>query len=351
MTTITTTMIDGNTTMTTDPTTPDRREDRARKVARARALTDPLGAQGQRRSGQRVEREAAARRAVFVATLGAFVASFGLAAASDSGRSSAPTDMAIVGVGVSAAAVESAAARATRLAEAWEAAFSRFRPDSELSCLNGSGGRPTRVSVMFLEVLDAAIAAAVRSRGRFDPTVLPSLEAAGYDQTIERVRGQELSERSRPSVQAGAAGIGGIEMDRGQSAVTVAAGVRLDLGGIAKGAFADRITEELRDWPGGCVDAGGDLRVWGRPPSGPHWLVSVEDPWRPGSDLLVAAIAGPSAAGVASSSVTRRRWIVDSVPAHHLLDPRTGQPLGGAALAATALQLGVWRPTTDRSLR
>lgn len=85
-------MIDGNTTMTTDPTVPDRREERARKVARARALTDPLGAKGQRRSSQRVEREAAARRVVFVATLGAFVASFGLAAASDSGRVGAPSE-------------------------------------------------------------------------------------------------------------------------------------------------------------------------------------------------------------------------------------------------------------------
>lgn len=53
-------------------------EERARKAVRARRLTDPLGAMGQRHPGQRLEREARARRATFAGSLAVFAVAFGL---------------------------------------------------------------------------------------------------------------------------------------------------------------------------------------------------------------------------------------------------------------------------------
>ncbi|MFM9108373.1 MAG: hypothetical protein ACKOWF_16935 [Chloroflexota bacterium] len=61
----------------TDP----RQQELALKAVRARRLTDPLGALGQRRPGDRIEREARLRRGVFAFSVAAFAASFALVAA------------------------------------------------------------------------------------------------------------------------------------------------------------------------------------------------------------------------------------------------------------------------------
>ena len=66
--------------------------DRLHKAVRARALTDPLGAKGLRRTRQRVERETRARRAVFTVVIAAFVACFGFIATSRGGARNAAAD-------------------------------------------------------------------------------------------------------------------------------------------------------------------------------------------------------------------------------------------------------------------
>lgn len=66
--------------MTTSPEDRARMEELARKVARLRACTDPLGAKGFRRTRERVDREARARRGLFVAALAGFVAFLGVVA-------------------------------------------------------------------------------------------------------------------------------------------------------------------------------------------------------------------------------------------------------------------------------
>lgn len=244
------------------------------------------------------------------------------------------TTVEIAGVGVSDKVIEAAVARGRRLAETWEATFSRFRPDSELSRLNAAGGSPVPVSARFLTVLRAAIEAAERTGRRFDPTIVGALEAAGYDRDLSAVRARTGEGRASPV--ASVPGPAGIEVDQGRGTVRLPPGVRIDLGGIAKGAFGDRLAEELSGWPGGAVDAGGDVRLWGRPPGGDCWIVGIEDPSRPDADRLVAAVRGPKAAGIATSGVHRRRWVDAGVSRHHLIDPATGCPLGGDVLAVTA---------------
>lgn len=60
--------------MMTDPESHDVEARLARKAVIARELTDPLGRRGFRRTGERLEREARARRAIFVGALGSFAA-------------------------------------------------------------------------------------------------------------------------------------------------------------------------------------------------------------------------------------------------------------------------------------
>ena len=57
-----------------------RRDELARKIVRVHGLCDPLGAKGQRRTHDRINRETRARRGVFAAAFASFVACFGIVA-------------------------------------------------------------------------------------------------------------------------------------------------------------------------------------------------------------------------------------------------------------------------------
>lgn len=233
---------------------------------------------------------------------------------------------------------DGAAADAQRQIDALEARWSRFLPDSELSRLNAAAGAPAVVSRLTFDLVQRAVGAWRLTNGRFDPTVLPSLEAAGYDRTFEDVArdAPDRVDATRP-----APGCGGIELDPVVRAVRLPPGVRLDLGGIGKGYAADLVARELRGAgaAGVCVNLGGDLLVAGEPPDGaPAWVVAVDDP--SGADRFgaLALLQG----GVATSTRLRRAWRRAGRDLHHLLDPASGEPAAGGLASVTVLAAEAW---------
>ena len=121
------------------------------------------------------------------------------------------------------------------------------------------------------------------------------------------------------------------------AACASAEGTAIDLGGIAKGWSAERALEAMRDaWPGmpgGLVDLGGDLALWGRTPEGGPWRVAVADPRHPGARLATLLVDG---GGVATSGRDRRRF-GPGRSLHHLIDPATGEPARGGPLTVTVV--------------
>lgn len=243
------------------------------------------------------------------------------------------TTIDLIGVDVSQGQMDAALAYGQALAEEWNATFSRFLPDSEISRLNARNGVVTRVSDDLYWMIACARDAWFSTGGWFDPTILPALEAAGYDRDIALLRGGAVAQAAmEPSP-----GMTGVVLDPVAVTVQLPPDVRIDLGGIAKGAFVDRLATGLMTWPGGCVNAGGDLRVWGLSPSGPRWLVGIEDPRRLGTDLLTAEITDARAGCVATSTTVKRQWRTTTGPAHHLIDPVTGAPARGDLLSCSVL--------------
>jgi thiamine biosynthesis lipoprotein len=210
-----------------------------------------------------------------------------------------------------------------------EARFSRFRVDSELSRLNRASGSRAQVSHELCELVELAMAATLESGDLFDPTVIGALEAAGYDRSIELIREQNV-QAVMPSSAAGGANAAWngsrareIRVDRRPLTVELPEGVRLDLGGIAKGWAVDRATAMLQTLGPGLVNAGGDLRAWGDQPGAGEprgWLAAVDDPTRPESDVAWLWVRDGA---LATSSTATRRW----AGGHHLIDPRTGCPV------------------------
>jgi thiamine biosynthesis lipoprotein len=232
-------------------------------------------------------------------------------------------------------AVDTATNLAVEFANEWENRFSRFRPESELSRLNRAGSVGMVVSPTFLDLLLIAIDAFERTGGLFDPSILPALAGLGYDRDFAEAKRSKVSLAGAAPEPAGL--MGAIRIDRRSRRVTMPPGCQLDFGGIAKGIFVDRLAERFAAWPGGCVSAGGDLRVWGQPPDGEHWVVGVEDPSDEDAELCLVSITAPEAAAVATSAMNRRLWWSGAARLHHLIDPATGRPVLGQLASATAL--------------
>lgn len=212
---------------------------------------------------------------------------------------------------------------------ACEGELSRFDPASDLSRLNASAGEWVSVGPRLLETLRLAVAAREDTAGRFDPTVLPALVAAGYDRSFEL-----LEERPATRADGWRAG-SAIELDEARGRARLEPGTAVDLGGIGKGYAARRALDAMLaaapDLAGGLVDLGGDIAVRGETPDGGPWRIAVADPRRPGETLAVLALA---AGGVATSGRDARRF-GPSGSLHHLIDPETGEPAFAGPLTVT----------------
>jgi thiamine biosynthesis lipoprotein len=214
---------------------------------------------------------------------------------------------------------------------ACERELSRFDPASDLSRLNAAGGRWTSVGRRLLEALGLALQAREETDGRFDPTVLPALAAAGYDRSFEL-----LEEREAEWVDDWRAGTA-IELDMRAGRARLEPGSAVDLGGIGKGYAAGRALAamliESRTLAGGLVDLGGDIAVRGESPEGGPWLVAVADPRRAGETLAVLALDG---GGIATSGRDARRF-GPARSLHHLIDPETGESALAGPLTVTVV--------------
>jgi len=225
-----------------------------------------------------------------------------------------------------------------------ELAASRFRPDSELRRLALRRGRPTRVSGVLSEMLEAGLAAARATSGAVDPTLGDALVALGYERDYPEVTEASRRRDGIRVVRRPAPGWQRIELDAERRMVSVPADIRLDLGATAKAWAADRCARVVADrlGIGVLVSLGGDIATAGPGPRG-GWRVLVRDQ----PDDPAALVALPSGGALATSSTRSRQWRRDGRELHHILDPATCQPVepvwrSVTVAAATCLEANTW---------
>ena len=207
------------------------------------------------------------------------------------------------------------------------ARLTRFDQASELSVLNADQRPVVPASPLLRHAVAAALLGARRTGGLADPTLLGALEDAGY--TASRVGVEPASLRAAlqaaPPRRPGSPGDRWLEVRVDHAAGTIARppGLRIDLGGSAKGLAADWAARRLAPHGRFAVDCGGDVRLGGTHEVGVRGRAE---------SLQVADAA------VATSGLDRRVWRrPDGSFAHHLLDPATGEPAWTGLVAATAL--------------
>jgi thiamine biosynthesis lipoprotein len=200
--------------------------------------------------------------------------------------------------------------------------MSPHKPESELSRINRDAARmPVPVSQEMFDLLVRSLEFSRLSDGAFDITFASAGHLYDYRQGI-RPNPKDLAQAC--------ASIGYRKLLLDPQARTVRfgrAGMRIDLGGFAKGFAVDEGAARLRERGIGnaIVTAGGDSRVVGDRRGRP-WTIGVRDPRRPGE---LAAVLPLKDVAISTSGDYERYFERDGVRHHHVLDPRTGMSAHG----------------------
>lgn len=198
-----------------------------------------------------------------------------------------------------------------------DCAMSPFKDDSELSRINREAfGAPVRVSHEMFTLLQRAARFSVMTDGAFDITYAAVGHLYDYHRGV--LPAPVDLERARQSV-----GYRNLLLDADSRSVRFARdGMRIDLGGFAKGHAVDSCVALLRECgiAHAIVSAGGDSRVIGDRRGRP-WTVAVRDPRR--EDAIVAVVPLEDTS-ISTSGDYERFFERDGVRHHHLIDPKTG---------------------------
>lgn len=204
--------------------------------------------------------------------------------------------------------------------EELEACMSDYRPQSELSLLSHSGGEWRACSPDLWRVLTAAADMNRSSAGAFDITVGPLVKLWRRAMRQERLPTEQDLQQARCLV-----GAQRLQLDPStHSARLQPAGVRLDLGGIAKGDALDEILLVLREHgiESALVDGGGDVLLGAAPPGKRGWAVALAN----GAHSLVL-----EKCAIATSGSDFQFIELDGVRYSHIVDPRSGYGVVDAA--------------------
>ena len=117
-------------------------------------------------------------------------------------------------------------------------------------------------------------------------------------------------------------------------------GVRINLGGIAKGYAVERAAERLRDHGirHAMVSAGGDTRLLGDR-LGKPWVVGIQNPR---ADDQVAVRLGLADEAISTSGDYERYFEADGERYHHIVSPASGRPAKGVRSASVIGPDGVY---------
>ena len=219
-------------------------------------------------------------------------------------------------------AAETAVADAFERIAALDTIMSDYRPASELMRLCAkAGGPPVPVSRDLYVVLGRAQEVARRSGGAFDVTCGPIVALWRKARRTHILPAAADIARARRLV-----GWRWLRLDpKRRTARLLMRGMKLDLGGIAKGYAGDCAQEVLRKHgiTRALVEAGGDIVVSGPPPGEPGWRIAVANAGdSTGPKLMTFSDCAVSTSGDTEQSVEigGRRW-------SHIVDPRTGMAL------------------------
>ncbi|MCU7916034.1 MAG: FAD:protein FMN transferase [Candidatus Thiodiazotropha sp. (ex Gloverina cf. vestifex)] len=200
-------------------------------------------------------------------------------------------------------------------------ALSPYIETSELYLVNDRASyQPVPISKEFYGLLETSQTYSQLTDGAFDITFASAGHQYDYRKEIKPT--DEALDQTRPLIN-----YRHLTLDPdSQSVHFKQTGVRIDLGGIAKGYAVDRgiqLPEQLRI-ENALISTGGDSRMLGDHRGRP-WHIGVQ---APRDEKALAAVLPLSGTAISTSGDYERYFEADGVRYHHILSPKTGRSAG-----------------------
>jgi thiamine biosynthesis lipoprotein len=218
-----------------------------------------------------------------------------------------------------------------------ESILTHYQKDSDISRWNRAGTSPLKVEKETLEIMRRAIDFYGCSDEAFDVTLLPILELWGFAQDKTSSKGKHFvpaDEEIKKKLRF--VGSDKIIIDEKNSQVKfVISGMKVDLGGIAKGFIVDKAVERLKNKgvKSALINAGGDIYCLGSKKDGSDWMVGIEHPRKKG----IFATLKLKDKAVATSGDYQNYFLAGDKRYSHIFDPRTGYPVENNCISVTVI--------------
>ncbi|NCB91221.1 MAG: FAD:protein FMN transferase [Clostridia bacterium] len=222
------------------------------------------------------------------------------------------------------AAVDDAAAEIERL----DQLLSTGDAASEIAKLNESGSAVLSEDGGYL--VERALELYEDTAGAFDIAVYPIMEEWGFTTQEYQVPSDERIEELLKLTQADE-----IKYDEKSREISFGIdGMKIDLGGIAKGYTSARIMDIYKQHgiESGLVNLGGNVQTMGHKTDGSSWRVAVQSPDESEEYLGILDVNDKA---VITSGGYERYFEENGVSYHHIIDPSDGHPADSGLISVT----------------
>ena len=209
------------------------------------------------------------------------------------------------------------------LCSRYESLLSRTKEGTDIYRINHAGGETVECDPDTVEVIRNGLYYSELSEGRFDITIGKVSDLWDFHAEDPQVPSEEALKAATATVDWK-----GVSID-GNSVTLENPETHLDLGGIAKGYIADKVSEQLRGdgVTSAIISLGGNIVCIGKKADGSDgkpFRIGVEKPYSEQTEIVGVVDAEDET--VVTSGVYQRYFEKDGLKYHHILDATTGLP-------------------------
>lgn len=215
-----------------------------------------------------------------------------------------------------------------------ENALSMNKENTLLDEVNSQSGiTPVVVNADMFDVIKKGLYYSNLTEGSFDITIGPIVKLWNIGFPEARVPSQAEIDQNLPLID-----FSQVVLDESKQTVFLSQpGMKIDLGGIAKGFTADEMVKILKanGVEHAIIDLGGNVYTLGTKVDGSPWKVGIQDPFNPRGQIIgYIPISNKSAV---TSGIYERYLEADGKKYHHILDPSTGYPFENEIAGVTII--------------
>lgn len=219
--------------------------------------------------------------------------------------------------------------------------FNTYPGYINIQSINNAPELRHKIDPKLTELLAASIEWHEITQGRFNIALAPVLEIwRSYRKRCQQGIACELPRDDELASAAKHININNIKLDSANNTIQMQAGMKLDLGGIAKGWMVEKVYDQLKadHITAFMINAGGNIRHFGKHPDGRAFIAAIENPLirkyqleQPDNinisqdDIYHEVIQGEDITIVSSGNYLNY-YKVNGKEYHHIIDPTTLYP-------------------------